>query len=216
MLSKAIMKQFGFDDDVVSTCEAAGMDDADVWHDVCTVLDNPFEGVDTLLMRCLDGADDDIVPSWEAYVDEVDAYVRRAVQFSDREILRPLCTMTDRDRGDIELSNVVGLEVPRWAEVNTIGDAIDIARHGAGAMAALCCFYADAMRVMTACGDDVVQYLDDSGCVETIPLTPSTQTWCGFASEVLTVAVELWCAQFDDLDERRDLYIVARAAKDGV
>jgi hypothetical protein len=210
MLSKAMIERFAFDDDVVATCEAAGMDDADVWHDLCTVLDSPVDGVDVLLTRCLDGADDDVAPSWEAYVDTVADYVRHG----NGIVLRPICTMDDRDRCDIELSDIVGLDVPRWVEVNTIGAAVGIARHGAGAMAARCCFYADAMRVMTEHGDGVLQYLDDSGCVETIPLTPSTQTWCGFASEVLTVAVELWCAQFDDLDERRDLYIVARAAKD--
>ena len=187
------------------------MDDADVWHDVCTVLDSPVDGVAALLTRCLDGADDDMTPSWEAYVDTVAETVN-----GNGVILRPLCAMDDRDRCDIALSDVIGPNVPPWVEVNTIGEARGIARHGAGAMAAQCVFHADAQRVMTDHGDDVVKYLDDSGCVETIPLSPSTHSWAGFASEVLTVAVELWCAQFDDLDARRDLYIVARAVKGGV
>lgn len=210
MISKATINRFDFSTHAIAAMESAGMDDADVWRDVCAVLDCPtgtVDGFNALLSQCLDGADADTVAAWWSYAESVESSVD-----GEGEVLRPLCTMAEQDRYNVELSDVVGLDVPPWADVSTIGAAVEIARHGAGACAAVCCFYGEALATLTEYGDDVVTYLNDSGCVDTINLEPSAQSWCGFASHVLTIAVELWSAQFDDLNNRRGWFVVARQA----
>ena len=56
--------------------------------------------------------------------------------------------------------------------------------------------YYDAVKVMADHGDDVLDYLDDIGSETDIPAGTS---WSGIAVHYLSMAVEFWCMQFDDV-----------------
>lgn len=221
MLSASIVSRFSFPPAVVDVCNAVGMTDAHVWRDAHMLfsIDVPmrrrFERA--LLEKCLDGATEDTAATWAEYVDDVAVYVA-----TDRVILRPLADLDDRAYHDTDIVDVVGpdfrpvWEVPAWCEgIDTIGRAADTGNHGAAAMALPCVFYAEALRVMSEHGDDVVQYIDDSGCfsdLQPLTLSPSSQSWTGFASHVLSIAVELWCGEFVELDVA-NRYVVARVGR---
>ena len=225
MLSDSIVSRFSFPDHFISRY-AKDLTDSDVWHDVCTLFDveQPIRSLVArdLLTSRLDSAGavnryarnhGAVGQAWAAYVNCLDAYVA-----TDRVVLRPLADLDVCSRNDTEIADVVGadfrpvFDVPAWCEgLDTIGRAADTAQHGAGGMALPCCFYAEAARVMHKHGDEVVQYIGDDDDYA-LTLSPSSQDWSGFACHVLTIAVELWCGQFLDLDNK-DLYVVARAGR---
>jgi hypothetical protein len=58
--------------------------------------------------------------------------------------------------------------------------------------------YCTANKVMAQYGDDVLEYLDQTG-VDDFYLNTGSDSWSGFAVKVLSTAVEMWALQFDDI-----------------
>lgn len=57
--------------------------------------------------------------------------------------------------------------------------------------------YHKAVQTMSEYGDDVLDFIENSGIGTKFKLNPESQSWGGFCCDVLSMAVELWCRQFD-------------------
>ena len=55
--------------------------------------------------------------------------------------------------------------------------------------------YHQAMETMGVHGDDVMEYIEDT--LGQLPEIPNGTSWSGLAVIYLSLAVELWCQQFD-------------------
>ena len=57
--------------------------------------------------------------------------------------------------------------------------------------------YWQARETMGRYGDDVLDYLEQIGYDREVTLNLADDSWGGFCCKVLSMAVEIWCGQFD-------------------
>lgn len=103
------------------------------------------------------------------------------------------------------------VSVPVWInyrdsetkEVDSIsaGQVIEVAKHGcSGGSWMPCVTYHTAMQIMSDHGDAVISYLEECG-IEELTFNLDSTHWYGFASTILSMAVEYWCGSHCDLFE---------------
>ena len=92
---------------------------------------------------------------------------------------------------ELELREL-GLDVPRWVERDiTVGQVRSIAEGGCGSGAYMPAVEGyTALQTMAEHGDAVVHWLEDYA--DAFELNPLAESWAGFASRVLTYAVDVW------------------------
>lgn len=88
-------------------------------------------------------------------------------------------------------------DTPPWIDPLTIADIQAIQQGGCASGAYMpAVTYWQALETMGKHGDDIVDYLDSYG-LDCIVFDVAVESWSGFASRLLSIAVEVWCNQFD-------------------
>ena len=88
-------------------------------------------------------------------------------------------------------------DTPPWIDPLTIADIRAIQYGGCASGAYMpAVTYWQALETMGEHGDDIVDYLDSYG-LDCIVFDVAVESWSGFASRLLSIAVEVWCNQFD-------------------
>ena len=64
--------------------------------------------------------------------------------------------------------------------------------------------YYTANKIMSQYGDDILEFLDNTGSCDVIAIDPSFDSWSGIAVKFVSMAVELWCIQFDSVVDGMD------------
>jgi hypothetical protein len=93
---------------------------------------------------------------------------------------------------DLELYDL-DIEVPDWVDGQiTVGTVESIYQGGCHSGAYMpSVTYADALRTMAECGDDVISYLHETGWEGELKIDAGT-SWAGIACDLLSAAVEIW------------------------
>lgn len=114
--------------------------------------------------------------------------------------------MTDDEIWNNEkpVSDILDMDIPAWIEGDISPyDIAAICQGGCASGAYMpAVTYANALKVMSAHGDDVLQYIEDQ--LGEIPAPPKGKSWQGMACFYLSYAVELWAngieAQLEELE----------------
>lgn len=102
------------------------------------------------------------------------------------------CVSTELDDMNAEIKAAR----PQWIEPVEVADIAAIQQGGCASGAYMpAVTYHDARVMMSAHGDDVLQYIEDG--IGELPQVPDGTSWSGMAVFYLSVAVELWAGQFD-------------------
>lgn len=138
------------------------------------------------------------------------ACATRAVTYADVDHCDdvPARLVVDEDGDDT-------FDVPSWIDDDiTINQIRSVTEGGCDSGAyMLACAYYSATETMKEYGDDVVQYIEDSG--SEVPAFKAGQSWVGYVCTVLSTAVEIWCSSADSTLDNGACYYIARDADDG-
>jgi len=89
---------------------------------------------------------------------------------------------------------------PEWITCNETLEEYDIESINQGGCASGAYMpavtYNTAQWTMSKHGDEVLQYIED--CLGELTVPPEGTSWSGMAVYYLSMAVELWCSQFDN------------------
>lgn len=100
------------------------------------------------------------------------------------------------DKKDLPLIDL-DIDVPKWIEQDITTNDVESINQGGCASGAYmpAVTYHSALKTMSECGDDVLEYIENA--MGELPSPPQGSSWSGIAVHYLSMAVELWASSVE-------------------